>query len=210
MYALVENNVAIEAKSKPNWFHDDGSPVTDSFLVEQENIYPIVYNPPTIDKTRQKLIIRPMIEWSVKDTYVEATYRVENKTLVEIQTERIREIENIKNTKLETMEYTLPAGDIVTVKIAEDAPDKPRQSWLSMTINKAMIAVVNSEDFSETLIDAQDNEHILTANDWLDFGKCMQERIVGLVRTAKIDIENIKSFTAVEPILNYNALIEGK
>ena len=50
-YAKMENNIPVKTfKTKPNWVNDDGNIVSDQFLKDNENMYPVKNSPDTPTK----------------------------------------------------------------------------------------------------------------------------------------------------------------
>jgi len=84
MYIKVTNGIPSEIRSKPNWYHEDGSKVTDDAIFIADGIYPLVDNPPVYDPHMQKRTKNPISEWRVNIDSVEATYLVEDMTPEEI------------------------------------------------------------------------------------------------------------------------------
>lgn len=204
MYAKIEKGKIKETRPRPDWFMEDGSPVTDEYLNEYENMLPLIENPPKIDPVRQQVKTKPLSEWIVETNQVRCTYTIKNRPLQDIKQDRIKEIETIRKQNLKTMEYTLPSGEKAVVNIAEDSPDKPRQSWFATTINKAIIAVMRNEEFSEVLIDSTDTEHVLTAQEWLDFGEALHKKTVRALKNANKDRKAIMNFTDADSVISYS------
>jgi len=198
-YAKVVNGEVTKTMSKPKWFTNEGTPVTDEILIEKESLYPVIYNPPTIDSARERYRLKPITEWVVNETNVTAAYIVENKSLEEVKQEKINQLNMFCDERLESMSFE---GNIV--KIREDSPNKPRQSWLNMSVNRATIAVIRGEEFNEPLILADDSQWSMDANKWINFGMDMQSHVANVLfvkATKEIDINNLSS---IDDIIAYN------
>lgn len=80
MYVKVTNGIVTKEVEKPNWFMDNGDPVTDEYLIENEGIYPCVDIPPVIndlgDLSIEVLYLKPMMFWTVNETNVEKEYEI--------------------------------------------------------------------------------------------------------------------------------------
>jgi hypothetical protein len=84
MYIKVTNGIPSELRSKPDWYHNDGSKVTDDAIFIADGIYPVVDSPPEYDHHTQRRIKKPISEWTVNPTNVEVAYLIENMTAEEV------------------------------------------------------------------------------------------------------------------------------
>lgn len=82
MYAKFTDADAFEIISRPNWFMDDGSSVTDEFLAG-EGILPIEDIVPEYDPVTQLVTLQGKEDWVVTETEVLKTYLVTTLTIEE-------------------------------------------------------------------------------------------------------------------------------
>lgn len=83
MYAKFINNTEFENISRPNWFMDDGTPVTDEIL-KQEGILPIIDDyPEDVDPIAQIVNENAQSDWVINENNVTRTYSVTNLTIEE-------------------------------------------------------------------------------------------------------------------------------
>lgn len=77
----------LDLVSRPNWFYDDGSPVTDEDL-KKEGYFPVVdAYPHEIDYRIWLVEILPKEEWIKRDDAYHKMYKTQRRDLVEIDQE---------------------------------------------------------------------------------------------------------------------------
>lgn len=83
MYAKFINDKEFEIIVRPNWFMDDGSPVTDEIL-KLEGILPIIDDyPEDVDPITQIVNENAQSQWIINEDNVTKTYTVTNLTIEE-------------------------------------------------------------------------------------------------------------------------------
>jgi len=97
MYVKVENNHIIQEVDRPAWYFDDGKPVTDEWLVENENIFPVVddENKPTVTpgcSDYEFIVMNPLDEWIIDR---------DNKKVIKTFTKVIKTLDEMKNLYFE-------------------------------------------------------------------------------------------------------------
>lgn len=209
-YMRVENKKAIRfVGGKPNWFNSDGQEITDDTVFIQGGIYPLDDAKPEYDPKTQRIKAKSMDEWIVHDDHVEKTWDVIDKSLDEVKQERLTEIEQERTRRTELMPYTTPVGTDVEVKLKEESPNKPRQTWLSGKANKADSRIRRNLDMDDVdgdkyLIAADDSRHEMTADDWLDLGEKMDSWITGHVFAASQHMQAVKDLETVQEVIDYD------
>jgi len=122
--------------------------------------------------------------------------------------ELYEKIENERVNRTQLMPWTIPStGVSVQVKIGEDAPGKPRMSWLSGNSAWGIMEVQDGNpDVTDTLIAADDTLHTMTASEWKEFGRAMKYWIGDNVIAAKQHLNAVKNLTNLQDILDYDYL----
>lgn len=69
-YCKIKDNMIEEVVSRPHWFYDDGTPVSDNDLISR-NVLPIVFTPPS-----ENYVINDITEWIVHNDCVEKTAKI--------------------------------------------------------------------------------------------------------------------------------------
>jgi len=78
-YARVIDGQITEIVPRPNWFMDDGNPVTDQWLKENENLHPVLEGTlPQIDQETQYYEDADWSQWSITDNGVVKKYNIVN------------------------------------------------------------------------------------------------------------------------------------
>ena len=102
------------------------------------------------------------------------------------------------------MPYTTPDGAEVQVKIAEEPPNKPRQTWLAGASAKALAAKVKGESFANDLIAADDTRHSMSEDDWITLGEMLHQWIKDHIDVAREHIANVKALDTVDDVIAYD------
>ena len=89
MYVKVVDGIAIESVPKPNYFDSDGNPISDSYLISEESIYPVISSPPSFDDFYQEVNSKNISEWTVGDTQVTETYTISDKPINNIKSDML-------------------------------------------------------------------------------------------------------------------------
>ncbi|MFW6247011.1 MAG: hypothetical protein ACOC22_02450 [bacterium] len=119
--------------------------------------------------------------------------------------EKAEEIEEERVKRTELMPYTTPDGEDVEVKLLEEPPNKPRQTWLSGTCSWGLAEVQdNNPDETDDLIAADDTTHTMKASDWVEFGKKMKKWVKDNLMAAKQHVQNVKDLESIEEIKDYD------
>ena len=88
-YALVVDGEIARTGSRPNWWNDDGSPVSDARLA-QDGWLPIHDTPPLYDPAKQTLAQNPPAEWNILGDRVEATWTITDFTFAELKAAKLQ------------------------------------------------------------------------------------------------------------------------
>ncbi len=119
--------------------------------------------------------------------------------------EKFEEIEQERIKRTELMPYTTPDAVDVEVKIQEEPPNKPRQTWLSGTSSWGLAKVqAGTPDETDSLIAADDSLHSMTASEWVDFGVALKEWVQDNLMTAKQHMANVQALADVQSIIDYD------
>jgi len=120
--------------------------------------------------------------------------------------QKYAEIEAERVSRTEYMPWTVPSsGTQVQVKIQEEPPNKPRQTWLSGTSSWGLAKVqAGTPDETDSLIAADDSLHSMTASEWVDFGVALKEWVRDNLMTAKQHIANVQALADVQDIIGYD------
>src|SRR6056297_1823043 len=116
------------------------------------------------------------------------------------------EIEQERINHTQFMPWTVPSsGTQVQVKIAEEPPGKPRQTWLAGTSAWGIACVQEgTPDETDNLIAADDSLHSMAAQEWVQFGKALKTWVRDNLMAAKQHMANVKDLTAVQNIIDYD------
>jgi len=88
MFARVINGEITEIVSRPNWFMDNGEPVSDEWLLENENLRRVLEGEiPNINYETQYHEVADTDSWSIQDTTVTKVYNIFNKPFEEIKSQ---------------------------------------------------------------------------------------------------------------------------
>ena len=120
--------------------------------------------------------------------------------------QKYAEIESERILRTTYMPWTIPStGTQVQVKIAEDAPAKPRMSWLSGTSSWGLARVQEgAPNETDSLIAADDTLHEMTAEEWVQFGKAMKQWIRDNLMAAKQHMASVQALTAVQDVIDHD------
>ena len=120
--------------------------------------------------------------------------------IMEVETERVR--------RMEQMPFTIPSsGTQVQVKIAEQPPNKPRQTWLSGASSRALAAIVQNTTMPDTvkkLRAADNNEYDMTEDDWVKLGEKLHSWGKGHIDAASQHIADIQGYTTVDEVQGHD------
>jgi len=117
--------------------------------------------------------------------------------MAEVEVERVR--------RTEQMPFTIPSsGTSVQVKIAEQPPSKPRQTWLSGASSRALAAKVESSTMTEDMIAADDTRHSMNEDDWVQLGKELHNWVRAHIDAASQHMADIQGYTTVDEVQGHN------
>ena len=206
MYAVVQDGVVQKTRGMPKWFDSDGNQITDNSVFIEDGIYPLDTTPPSYDPDTQYIQEQSMDKWTIETDYVKKTYDVIDRSLDDVKRIFVMKIENERINRTKLMPWTVPStGTEVEVKLSEDAPSKPRQTWLSGTSSWGVAKVQEgNSDATDDLIAADDSTHTMTASEWVEFGKAIKSWIKDNLMTAKYHKGNIEDQTTVDDVVNYD------
>jgi hypothetical protein len=116
------------------------------------------------------------------------------------------QIEADRIARTQYMPWTVPSsGTQVQVKIAEEPPGKPRQTWLSGTCSWGLACVQEgTPDEVDDLIAADDSLHSMTAQEWVQFGKALKVWVRDNLMAAKQHIANVQALDTVQDVIDYD------
>ena len=122
------------------------------------------------------------------------------------QQQKYAEIEAERVSSTEYMPWTVPSsGTQVKVKIQEEPPNKPRQTWLTGTSAWGLACVQEgTPDETDDLIAADDSLHTMTAQEWVQFGKALKEWVRDNLMAAKMHMTNVQALTTVQDVIDYD------
>jgi hypothetical protein len=120
--------------------------------------------------------------------------------------QKYAEIEQERISRTQFMPWTIPSsGTQVEVKIAEEPPGKPRQTWLSGTCSWGLACVQEgTPDELDTLIAADDSLHSMTASEWVQFGKALKLWVRDNLMAAKQHIANVQALDTAQDVIDYD------
>lgn len=152
----------------------------------------------TIEFVRNGRILNPENSWFDGIT--------EDPDLDTFKNEKYTEIENERISRTELIPWTVPSTSTqVQVKIAEEPPSKPRQTWLSGTSSWGLACVQEgTSGETDDLIAADDSLHTMTASEWVDFGKSLKVWVRDNLMTAKQHIQSVQALIDVQSVINYD------
>jgi len=85
MYVKVINGAVDSIVAKPNYFNNNGDPISDEVLINLESVYPVIPNPPIIDEYYQYNITNDITSWAVNANNVTQTFTTINKPISDIK-----------------------------------------------------------------------------------------------------------------------------
>ena len=125
-YAHVVDGQIVATGGRPNWWYDDGSPVSDERLA-QDGWLPIMREEPQYDPLRQTAAEDPMAAWEVHADRVLVTWTVSDMALSERKA-ALRDAVNDKLDALLTGGYTVQSGAMAGKVLQTRLED--RTNWL--------------------------------------------------------------------------------
>lgn len=205
-YIKVENGIASEMRSKPNWRDANGNSINDDRLFIADGIYPLRENRPSIDPRYQLATPNPMKQWRVHHDHVEMTWTVEYLPLQDAKAAKMIAVEHARLASSAQMPWTVPATRAkVVINVQEDAPTKPRQTWLAGTILWASTEIAAGHpDATDDLIAADDSTHSLTAADWITLGKDIKGWIRRHIEQERIHKRAVDLLTTTPKVMAYD------
>lgn len=165
-----------------------------------------------VDAIFQKVESKPtdLQPWETATYRGNGEWNIEHKddALSIVKEEKLKEIGRERTRRMELMPYTAPDGE-VEVKLREEPPIKPRQTWLSSKAGKAESRIrrglnMDDVDGDKYLIAADDTKHEMTADDWLDLGEKIDSWITGHIFAATQHIQAVKDLGTVEDVEGYD------
>lgn len=163
MYANVENNQVTGLRRRPKWLDQDGNPISDAKLID-ENIYPVVREDPDYDPKTQRKRQKPMDQWEVKSDHVFVPYEVEDKSVEERQ-------KALKRRAERQLQSVLEAGYADSDDVRWPLTPNARERVLELTQRiqeyrdgKVSTELPNGKDKAR-LWDAEGNRHRLTPDE---------------------------------------------
>lgn len=99
IYVKVEDSTPLRIVSKPDWFDDEGEPISDQWLIENESIYPVAENinrPPLNNPLYEQVIVNNISDWALTPNNVIMTYTLSTKSLEEFKDEYKDKVKNIR------------------------------------------------------------------------------------------------------------------
>ncbi len=147
-----------------------------------------------IDGERVEMTQEEIDEWN----------NLRTSTLSEVKSRKINEIEAERLRRNETMPFTTPDGIDIQIKIAEQPPAKPRQTWLAGASAKGLAAKVKGQSFTNDLIAADDSRHDMNEDEWIQLGEKLQDWIKAHIDAASQHIADIQSYNTVDEVQNHD------
>jgi len=158
IYVLVEGMHPVKEVDRPNWFMEDGTAVSDVWLVDNENIYPVDEGdiPDITDPELQYYVTNPMYQWTVCEYCVKKTYEVKLRSfeeLVDIYKGKLKTTRDLY--VLSGMKYETTAGP--TINIPTNIDDL-------VMLNSQISAVIGNYRIENGLIKLLDGSFTPTSN----------------------------------------------
>ena len=199
MYVKLKNGKPNETLSRPNWFHEDGSPVTDNALFKEDAIYPVIDTPPTFNEYTQTSTQKPLPDWTVNTDNVEIAYEITDMTIEESKQKVRLVINQIRYIKIynENIPYIFP-GDTVPdgIQMRDEVDRQNIQDILLDATNKPAEAIMYFMPVSNTL-------KTMTAQELITMGLSIKARgdsIVSYAWGLKSQIDNAETLEQIETI----------
>jgi hypothetical protein len=202
LYGKVdENGRVIDTFSRPNWFFDDGSIVTDDILAKDENIYPINTTlSDTIDFIRFVEVQNDKSEF-ILDTntnIIENYYSYIPRSLEDILHRVLSDINNIKESKIySNVFYKFPDNTTGFIQL-RDIVDLSNIRSLGFNA-----AVLNPNGIFE-FIDEFNVIHEMTSKQILEMLTFIENRIQNIYKIAYDHKRNVKSLNDINLLLDYD------
>lgn len=222
-YAKIKGNEILKTGSRSTWYypknHSDhpGEKITDDSIYAQGGIDPdanaVCWRPisdenkPSYDpETEKPPKPKAQSEWEIKsDRVIKVWDDPVAKSLDEVKDKKLREIEQERVRRTELMPYTTPDGVDVEVKLKEEPPGKPRQTWLSGTCAWALAEVQDGNpDETDNLIAEDDSLHTMKASDWVQFGKALKAWVRDNLMITKQHMQAVRDLETVNDVIDYD------
>ncbi|MEP1930758.1 MAG: hypothetical protein ABJJ37_05740 [Roseibium sp.] len=91
-YSMYFDQAKATTCSRPNWFDDEGQPISDAVL-RANGIYPVQQVPAPIDPLLQSAVWDEPSTWVLVDGVYQRTQTVTDKTLLEVQHAALRDVD---------------------------------------------------------------------------------------------------------------------
>jgi len=199
MYVKLKNGKPNEILSKPNWFHEDGTEVTDNTLFKEDAIYPVIDTPPIFNEYTQTSNQKPLDEWTVNTDNVEIVYEVVDKSLEDSKQVVRFAINQIRYSKIynENIPYIFP-GDTIPdgIQMRDDIDRQNIQDIFLDAMNKPSDTIMYFMPVSNNL-------KMMTAQELITMGLFIKTRgdlIVGYAWDLKQQIDNTETLEQIETI----------
>ncbi|MCK9301469.1 MAG: hypothetical protein M0P23_08860 [Bacteroidales bacterium] len=132
-------------------------------------------------------------------------YQYRNPTLEQAKEEKYNQIEAERFNRMKLMTFTIPSTNIqVEVKIAEQPPSKPRQTWLAAASTRAIAAKIKSIPFADELIAADNSRYLMDQDDWIAFSAELHQLVKDYIDAANQHIINIQGYNTVEEVRGHD------
>lgn len=184
-YVRVKNNQVTETLNyRPHWFNDDGLPVSDQWLIENESIYRAILNGP--EGTPFK--IKEKEDWLVTETHVEKTFWLIDENLPEYNP-LIEKIETKEESEwVEDGEYLRKVHDVVPCSEEDAQRYVDKHGAVTPEIDRAKFLLKPLQEWSFhdniitktywEIVDSPDKENYPGA-----FYKCLQNESQNWIKT---------------------------
>lgn len=202
LYGKVDSNGnVIETFSRPNWFFDDGSIVTDDFLAKNENIYPINntlddtidYNKfVEVENSIDKFILNKNM--NIIENYYSYIERSFEDVLLKIQSD----INIIKHSKIySNIAYTFPDNITGVIQLRNNDD-------LSNIRALAFNAAILNHQGEFKFIDESNTVHIMNSNDILEMVRFIENKIQLIHSISQYKKSELALLTNIDTLLDYD------
>lgn len=202
--------MTIQSGTKPNNYKIRKKENTYAYILLRDNVTETVNEEgDTLYNYEEYEIViadRNNLENYIEKNLVTLLSKAKTKYLKNKKQQKYKEIEQERLKRTKIMPWTIPSSNTqVNVKIEENPPDKPRQTWLagSSAWGIANVQKGNSDEIDD-LIAADDSAHPMTAQEWVDFGIALKQYIKNHVMAAKQHWQDIGSYTTINEVINHD------
>lgn len=197
---IDEFGKVIDTFSRPQWYFEDGTLVSDEYLAQYENIFPINTTlDENVDSKRFIAFENDKSQFILdKDSNIIINYYTyRERVFDDVLMNTLSNIDIIKNSKIySNIEYSFPDNmvGIIQIRDINDLSNIRSLGFLSLL----------KPDFSFNFIDQANIIHKLNSKQVLDMLEFIEVRIQNIFNISHFHKDQLKNINSIDDLLNYN------